>query len=51
MNAIREWIRLRPWIWIIVWFLLVIALWAWFIPFSKSIGMQPVPLESETTRE
>lgn len=46
----KKWFQERPWIWIVVWFGMIILLWCWFIPFSKTIGMTPVPLETEKNR-
>lgn len=43
----KKWLQKRPWIWIVIWFGIIFILWAWFIPFSKSIGMTPVPVELE----
>ncbi|MES2307646.1 MAG: hypothetical protein V4507_02200 [Verrucomicrobiota bacterium] len=47
----KEWIKDRPWIWIILWFMVVFAVWGWFIPYSHRIQMTPVPVESETNHE
>jgi hypothetical protein len=47
----KEWIKARPWIWIVLWFFCIFLLWAWFIPYSKTIGMTPAPLESEKSHE
>ncbi len=43
----KQWLKTNPWIWIVIWFAMVFILWGWFIPFSKTIGMTPVPVELE----